>query len=123
MSLSSIVCREHLNSDMRDKELSYWTCRGVQVAGYFVATIDDEVVGTISYLKEKDHLEIHRLSTDRRHRQAGVAASLVDKVERGAAVLKCKYILAVTSSGQEPALAFYRRNSWTEVSRLIFEWF
>ena len=53
MSLSSIVCREHLNSDMRDKELSYWTCRGVQVAGYFVATIDDEVVGTISYLKEK----------------------------------------------------------------------
>ena len=44
--------REHLNSDMRDKELSYWTCRGVQTAGFFVATIDDEVVGTVSYLRQ-----------------------------------------------------------------------
>merc|ERR1711953_1010972 len=43
---------EHLNSDMRDKELSYWTCRGVQTAGFFVATIDDELVGTVSYTKE-----------------------------------------------------------------------
>ena len=37
---------------MRDKELSYWTCRGVQTAGFFVATIDDEVVGTVSYIRE-----------------------------------------------------------------------
>ena len=37
---------------MRDKELSFWTCRGVQTAGFFVATIDDEVVGTVSYTKE-----------------------------------------------------------------------
>ena len=44
--------REHLNSDMRDKELSFWTCRGVQTAGFFVATIDDEVVGTVSYLRQ-----------------------------------------------------------------------
>ena len=44
--------REHLNSDMRDKELSYWTCRGVQTAGFFVATINDQLVGTVSYTKE-----------------------------------------------------------------------
>ena len=37
---------------MRDKELSYWTCRGVQTSGFFVATIDDEVVGCCSYTKE-----------------------------------------------------------------------
>ena len=37
---------------MRDKELSYWTCRGVQTAGFFVATIDGEVVGTVSYLRQ-----------------------------------------------------------------------
>ena len=57
---------------MRDKELTYWTCRGVKAAGnitiytvqlykclsycdlsgFYVATIDEEVVGTISYLKE-----------------------------------------------------------------------
>merc|ERR1711953_1406653 len=67
---------EHLNSDMRDKELSYWTCRGVQTAGFFVATIDDEVVGTVSYTKEDDHLEINRLSVDNNHRKSGIAAAL-----------------------------------------------
>ena len=31
--LTIIIPREHLNSDMRDKELTYWTCRGVKAAG------------------------------------------------------------------------------------------
>ena len=44
--------REHLNSDMKDRELSYWTSRGVKTAGFFVATIDGEVVGTVSYLRQ-----------------------------------------------------------------------
>ena len=37
---------------MRDKELSFWTSRGAQNAGFFVATIDGEVVGTVSYLRQ-----------------------------------------------------------------------
>jgi len=109
---------EHLNSDMRDKEMSYWTCRGVQTAGFYVATIDDVVVGTIAYIKESDkELEIFRLSTEKEHRKAGVASKLVAKIERIAAVLKCSTIKASTSSAQESALKFYSRNSWTEVSR------
>jgi len=112
---------EHLNSDMRDKELTYWTCRGVQAAGFYVATIDQEVVGTISYLKEsEDELEIFRLSTDKEFRKAGVASKLVAKIERVAAVLKCTRIKASTSSAQESALKFYTRNSWNESSRRAF---
>ena len=34
---------------MRDKELSEWTCKGIKSAAFFVATIDDEVVGTVAY--------------------------------------------------------------------------
>lgn len=109
---------EHLNSDMRDKELTYWTCRGVQTAGFYVATIDDDIVGTIAYLKESDHqVEIFRLSTDKQYRREGVAAKLVAKIERVAAVLKCSSLKAATSSAQEAALKFYNRNHWAQQSR------
>ena len=40
---------EHLSTDLRDKEISQWTCRGLTKAGLFVATIDDEVVGMVCY--------------------------------------------------------------------------
>ena len=36
---------------MKDEELSFWTGRGDD-AGFFVATIGNEVVGTISYIKQ-----------------------------------------------------------------------
>ena len=101
---------------MRDKELSYWTCRGVNTAGYFVATIQDEVVGTVSYLKEADHLEIFRLSVDTSHRKSGVAAALIEKIMRVGAILKVDRIKAQTSNAHESALPFYKKNNWTEVS-------
>ena len=102
------------------------------LSGFYVATIDEEVVGTISYLMEvscvllstivncniyhciqtEDELEIFRLSTDKEYRKAGVASKLVAKIERVASVLKCTKIKASTSSAQESALKFY---SWTEV--------
>ena len=40
--------REDLSGNMRDKELSAWTCQGIKSA-FFVATIDDVVVGTAAY--------------------------------------------------------------------------
>ena len=46
---------------MRDKELSFWTCRGIQTAGLFVATIDDEVVGTVSYIRQVGWLFIDKV--------------------------------------------------------------
>ena len=46
---SNLNFREQLSSNMRDKELSEWTCKGIKSAAFFVATIDDEVVGTVAY--------------------------------------------------------------------------
>ena len=40
---------ENLSSDLRDKEISQWTCRGLTKAGLFLATIEDEVVGMVCY--------------------------------------------------------------------------
>lgn len=112
---------EHLNSDMRDKEMVYWTCRGVKTAGFFVATIDDEVVGTIAYIKQSDdQLEIFRLSTDKNYRKLRVASKLVAKIERVAGILKCGEIKAETSIAQESAIRFYNRNGWTETSRYSY---
>ena len=101
---------------MRDKELSYWTCRGVNTAGFFVATVQDEVVGTVSYIKEADHLEIFRLSVDTSHRKCGVASALIEKILRVGAILKVDRIKAKTSIAHDSALAFYNKNHWTEVS-------
>ena len=39
-------------TDMADEELSFWTGRGAGTAGFFVATVGKEVVGTISYIKQ-----------------------------------------------------------------------
>ena len=40
---------------MRDKELSEWTCQG-QKSGFFVATLEGKVVGTVAY-KIKVHIQ------------------------------------------------------------------
>jgi len=111
---------EHLASDMKDKELSFWTGRGDDT-GFFVASIGKEVVGTISYVKQsKDHLEINRVSTDNQYRKAGIASQLVARVEAVARELKCEEIVAETSVAQEAAIVFYHKNGWTEQSRTSY---
>ena len=37
---------------MSDEELSYWTSKGSDFAGFYVATINDLVVGTAAYIVE-----------------------------------------------------------------------
>ena len=56
---------EHLSTDLRDKEISQWTCRGLTKAGLFVATIDDEVVGMVCYsVKVQIFRTPHKLSQE-----------------------------------------------------------
>ena len=52
---------EHLSTDLRDKEISQWTCRGLTKAGLFVATIEDEVVGMVCYSVKVVNI-IHKFS-------------------------------------------------------------
>ena len=41
-----------MRRDMVDKELSYWTAREDGTAGFLVATIGTEVVGTVAYYQQ-----------------------------------------------------------------------
>ena len=44
--------REHMDSDMKDKELVFWTGHGEQKGGFFVAEVDGKPVGTVAYLNK-----------------------------------------------------------------------
>merc|ERR1712002_905241 len=46
-----IYTRVHLNSDMKDKAMSYWTGQGEDTAGFYVAEVDGQVVGTVAYTR------------------------------------------------------------------------
>ena len=41
-----------MRRDMVDKELSYWTAREDGTAGFLVATIGTEIVGTVAYYQQ-----------------------------------------------------------------------
>ena len=119
---------------MRDKELSEWTCQGIKSASFFVATIDDEVVGTVGYkikvrkqnriknnhitfavfhnIQDKE-MEIFRLSTDHRFRKHGVASKLMNKIDSCASILECENIIAETACCQYGAVKFYTKKGWT----------
>ena len=41
--------REHMESDMRDEDLVFWTGCGARKRGFFVAEVDGKPVGTVAY--------------------------------------------------------------------------
>ena len=90
---------------MRDKELSEWTCQGPK-SGFFVATFEGKVVGTVAYkikvhlqnsllhlllcfIQEKE-MEICRASTDKKHRNFGIASKLMNRMDECAFELDCE---------------------------------
>ena len=124
---------EHLSTDLRDKEISQWTCRGLTKAGLFLATIDDEVVGMVCYsikvnkiahevtviLVQGKVLEIFRISTDISHRGQGVGRRLLQKMERTAAIAKCEVIILRLSTAAEGAIKFHIRHGFHEVNKIF----
>ena len=115
MKLNNFPRSDCLSSDLKDRELQYWTGRGEETAGFFVATIDDEFAGMISYIKQDDHLEIFRLAVDINQRKAGVARALVNKIQSVGEMLNLNKIKAETSSTFDSAVVFYQKHHWTEV--------
>ena len=115
MIINNFPRSDCLNSDLKDRELKYWTSRGEETAGFFVATIDEEFAGMISYVKQDDHLEIFRLAVDSNHRKAGVARALVNKIQSVGEILNLTKIKAETSSTFDSAVVFYQKHHWTEV--------
>ena len=117
---------------MRDKELAEWTCRGVATAGFFVATVEGEVVGCGAYrvqvvpcsavlqcnqgVQERD-LVMCRLATEARYRGRGVASQLLARLERTASILGCARVTLETSTSHEAAVRLYTRRGYTQVLR------
>ena len=112
------IFREHFTTDMRDKELSYWTCRGENTAGFFVAELDGEIAGTVSYVIQEDgEMEMFRMSADKKFRGRGVGSQLLLKIEETARRLKIKKVRFNTSGAQEPAVALYKKKGYNLVRK------
>ena len=104
---------------MRDKELSYWTCRGEETAGFFVAEVDGEIAGTVSYVIEEDgEMEMFRMSADKKFRGRGVGGQLLLKIEETARRLQINKVKFSTSTAQEPAVALYTKKGYNLVRKL-----
>ena len=111
--------REHLTTDMRDKELSYWTCRGEETAGFFVAEVDGEIAGTVCYvIEDEGEMEMFRMSADKKFRGRGVGGQLLLKIEETARRLKMNKVKFNTSGAQEPAVALYTKRGYNLVRRI-----
>ena len=50
-----VSIREHMESDMRDEDLVFWTGCGARKSGFFVAEVDGKLVGTVAYQNKVRH--------------------------------------------------------------------
>ena len=102
-----------MKTNMKDRQLSMWTANAPECSGFYVATINDVVVGTVAYKTESSStLEMFRLSVDKDFRKLGVAAALVLKMETVAKEIGCEVVEAVTSDPQIAAMKFYPRQGY-----------
>ena len=104
-----------MKTNMKDRELSAWTGNGSERSGYYVATVNDVVVGTVAY-KTKSN----RLSVDKDCRKLGVAAALVKKMETIAKEIGCDVVEAGTTDAQVAAMKFYARQGFNQESRFRY---
>ena len=102
---------------MRDRELSYWVCRGEDKAGFYVAEVDGEVAGTVCYMiREDGEMEMNRMSTHKRFRGQGVATRLLLKIEETARGFNCSKVKLSTGTDRQPAVALYKKSGYQVVS-------
>jgi len=96
-----------LKTDLKDEDLISWTAP--KNKGFWVATSEGVVVGTVAYHIQDSTLEIFRLSVDKECRKLGVARQLMSKIEEVARDEGCSIVRAVTSDAQTAAGHFYKK--------------
>merc|ERR1719474_1900503 len=117
-------CSYCIENDMKDEDLAFYTANGKEAGGFFVATINEKIVGTVAYIfRSEKTIEVFRVSIDKRIRKAGIAAKLMIKIEDVAKEMGVKVIVAETSSAQVGALNFYPRIGYQKVSELEYSGF
>ena len=101
--------REHLNSDMADKALKFWTT-SPNVFLVALSTSTGQVLGCISYRQiAADTVEMHRLSVDIKARGLGVGWKLAKALFETAKENGYKKLYLETSCAQIPAIKLYDR--------------
>ena len=107
-NLVSIYFREHLNSDMKDPELIYWT----KPPGVFlVATTESgKIVGCICYEQiSADTVEMHRLAVDGKFRGLKIGRKLVQALNDTAKENGYDNMYLETSNAQINANKLYQK--------------
>ena len=108
-----VSCRDHLNSDMADKALKYWTT-SPNVFLVAISTSTQQVLGCISYRQiAADMVEMHRLSVDSKARGLGVGWNLAKSLFDTAKENGYKKLYLETSSAQIPAIKLYDRMNFS----------
>ena len=99
--------RDHLNSDMADKALVFWTTPP-NVFLVAASSSTDKALGCISYREiAADTVEMHRLSVDSKARGLGVGWRLVKALLNTAQEKGYEKLYLETSSAQIPAIRLY----------------
>merc|ERR1712083_277348 len=100
-----------LKTDLKDEDLISWTAP--KNKGFWVATSEGVVVGTVAYHIQVSTLEIFRLSVDKECRKLGVARKLMSKIEEVCTMQSCSIVRAVTSDAQTAAGHFYNKMGYS----------
>ncbi|WP_084783292.1 GNAT family N-acetyltransferase [Bacillus dakarensis] len=75
----------------------------------------DELCGVISYKKENDVIDIHRLFVHPNHFRKGIAQKLLNCIQQQAGITVLK---VSTGSKNAPAIAFYGKNGFEKVNEM-----
>lgn len=100
-----------------EKELAY-ELGGNPCSRFYVALLDDVVVGYIDFMITFDSASISRLCVTGTERQKGIAQALIDKMVEVCHGQKepVEFITLEVRASNAPALALYEKNGWQKVN-------
>ena len=117
-SLKTFVIREKLASDMKDKELKFWTTKP---NAFLVAKINGKVVGCISYKQiNQDTVEMNRLAVDSNYRGLGIGRKLVEALNDTAKNEGYTTMYLETSDAQVDAWKMYEKMGFSFLRTMDF---
>ena len=102
-----------------DRILEWWAAPFVVMRGQlftpadlpgFLATVNDERVGLVTYRIDGDWCEIVTLNSLREG--MGIGTALLEAVKRAALDAGCKRLSLITTNDNLHALGFYQRHGW-----------
>ena len=101
------------DEDLRDIEKSY-----LKDGAFLLGVIDEELVAMGAFrMVSDDKAEVKRMRVQPKHQHQGLGQKIYDELEKLAKEKGIKILACDTSSLQENARAFYKKNGFKEVKR------